>query len=109
VAGLTKADREWHAMSMAYFRAALLGLAGAFLLGVAVGAIETMRLSREMEHARPNDTFYVQWRSTVVGGPARDPATLYAIGIGTGLNCAAFLALILVPTAVVIQLARRRR
>ena len=73
---------------MRYFAAAILGLAIAASAGVSTG-LHAARAASDL-------------------GPL-DRATAYSAGIATGINCAAFLALVLVPLALVVAWIRRPR
>jgi len=77
--------RSMESERMRYLRAALIGFAGAVLLGVMTGFVETVSLG------------------------LKDRALIYAVGLATGLNCAAFFTLLLVPLAVVVSFIRRNR
>jgi hypothetical protein len=73
---------------MRYVRAALIGFAGAMVLGLMTGFLEAL------------------------SGPSvapADRASLYAAGLATGLNCAAFFTLLLVPLAVLVSFMTRPR
>ena len=74
---------------MRYFRAALLGLVVAIVLGAATGVHEYVHLAGE------------------AGAEGR--ARAYAESIAMGLNCAALFALVCVPVAVILSVALRRR
>jgi hypothetical protein len=94
-----------------YLRAALLGFAAALVLGAMAGAYTAVTVARE-QRGDPRATAYV-----VVHGPlggvvrsssSEGSAAVYAVGIATGLNCAAFFALVLVPAAVAGLFIKRR-
>jgi hypothetical protein len=70
---------------MRYVHAALIGFAGAIVLGVTTGFVET------------------------VSSGAKDRVVVYSMGLATGLNCAAFFTLLLVPLAVFVSFIRRNR
>jgi hypothetical protein len=96
---------------MSYLRAAFVGLVTALVLGAMAGVYAAVAVVRE--HSQdPRATAYV-----VVHGPlsgvvrSSSPegnATVCAVGVATGLNCAALLALVLVPAAVVGLFVKRR-
>jgi hypothetical protein len=96
---------------MTYLRAALLGLAAALVLGAMAGAYTAVTFARE-HRGDPKTTAYV-----VVHGPfggivrsssSEGGAARYAVAIATGLNCAAFFALLLVPGCIAALFIKRR-
>jgi len=70
-----------------YLRAALLALIGAVALGSATGFLQAVSVSQ-------------------VGTKSR--AETFAIGLATGLNCAALFAVLLVPVAVLVTYGKGR-
>ena len=92
---------------VSYWRAAALGFVAALLLGATAGVYTGISLVRGRSDD-PKSTTYV-----VIHGPggAQSPplrAVVYAEGIATGLNCAAFGALVLVPVALGALFVKRR-
>lgn len=96
---------------MTYLRAALLGLVAALVLGAIAGVYAAVAVTRE-QGQDPRATSYV-----VIHGPmgrvvrSSSPggrAAFYAVGVATGLNCAAFLALLLVPGCIAALFVKRR-
>ena len=75
---------------MAYLRAALLGLVVAIALGAAMGFRESLIVGRGN------------------GTNAETRATVYAVGIATGVNCAALCSLLFVPSAIAILFVKGR-
>jgi Ankyrin repeats (3 copies) len=87
IPGLDGSFTSWNQMAMRYVRAALFGFAGAMVLGLMTGFLA---------HSGPNVA-------------PEDRASLYAARLATGVNCAAFFTLLLVPIAVLVSFIRRPR
>jgi hypothetical protein len=96
---------------MTYLRAALLGLAAALVLGAMAGAYTAVTFARE-QRGDPKPTAYVVVHGPfggVVRSSSREgSAAVYAVGLATGLNCAAFFALLLVPGCIAALFIKRR-